>query len=179
MVEIEEYVFKIAVLGAAGAGKTSLIDRFVERKFVQDYKPTLGASIIAKDIQYDNNKVRLVMWDIAGQDKYESVRSMYLNGAAGCIFVYDMTRRPTFDEVAEKWIKDFKQYALPDSRSILIGNKCDLEDKRKIAAKDGEELAKKLGTDIFLETSALNGDNVEEAFLKLVKDIIATIPPEE
>ena len=78
--EKEEFVFKIAVLGAAGAGKTSLIDKFVSKKFQVDYKPTLGASIIAKDISLEDADVRLVLWDIAGQEKSEAVRSMYLNG---------------------------------------------------------------------------------------------------
>jgi Ras-related protein Rab-11A len=172
----KEYVFKIAILGAAGAGKTSLIDQFVQRKFQQDYKPTLGASIIAKDMEIDKNTVRLVMWDIAGQEKYESVRSMYLSGAIGAILVYDLTRKPTFDEVRNKWIKDFRQYAMPEARYILIGNKADLEDKRNVSTADGQALAKELNTGIFLETSARNGQNVEAAFHSLVRDILKNIP---
>ncbi len=168
----DQYVFKIALLGAAGAGKTSLINQFVEKKFEKDYKPTLGSSIIAKDIVYDEMEVRLVIWDIAGQEKYNNVRSMYLNGSIGCILVYDITRRPTFEEIENKWFKDVKEYAMEDAAFILIGNKVDLGDKRNVSTEEGERLAKNIGTDNFLETSALTGVNVENAFHQLVNDII-------
>ena len=171
-----EYVFKIAVLGAAGAGKTSLIDQFCQKKFQQDYKPTLGASIIARDLNVDGSFVRLVMWDIAGQEKYESVRSMYLSGALGAIIVYDITRRPTFEEIKTKWIKDFKQFAMPEARYILLGNKADLAEKRNVTTEEGQNLAKDLKTSNFFETSAKNGENVENAFINLVRDIIKSIP---
>lgn len=172
----KEFVFKIAVLGAAGAGKTSLIDQFVQKKFSQDYKPTLGASIIAKDMKVDGNAVRLVMWDIAGQEKYESVRSMYLSGALCAILVYDITHRPTFEDIKTKWIKDFRQYAMPEARYILLGNKADLVDKRNVSIEEGKALAGTLKTNTFYESSAKNGANVENAFVSLVRDIIKNIP---
>jgi small GTP-binding protein len=171
----DEYVFKIAVLGAPAAGKTSIIDKFVEHKFTADYKPTLGASIIAKDISLENVEVRLVLWDVAGQEKYESVRSMYLSGAIGAILVYDITRRPTFEEIKTKWINDFQQYALKNAKYIVIGNKKDLEDKRNVTFEEGKVLSNALGTEIFLETSAKTGENVEAAFISLVKDILKTV----
>lgn len=172
MIKKDEYVFKIALLGAAGAGKTSLINAFIDKKFEQDYKPTLGASIIAKDIVLEDKNVRLVIWDIAGQEKYQNVRSMYLNGAFGCILVYDITRKPTFNAVKDKWVKDFQQYALEDSSFVIIGNKIDLEENRNVQKEEGEKLAKELGSGTFIETSAKNGDHVEEAFLQLVKNIL-------
>lgn len=176
--EKNEYVFKIAVLGAGGAGKTSLIDQFVQRKFSSDYRPTLGASIIAKDMDVDDNSIRLVLWDLAGQEKYESVRSMYLSGAIGAILVYDITRRPTFEEIKSKWILDFKQYALPEARYIILGNKVDLTTKRNISTEEGKTLAKELSTTNFYETSAKSGENVEIAFVGLVRDILKNIPIE-
>ena len=168
----DQYVFKIALLGAAGAGKTSLINQFVEKKFEKDYKPTLGSSIIAKDIVHEHTDVRLVIWDIAGQEKYNNVRAMYLNGSIGCILVYDVTRKPTFTEIQRKWIKDFQQYAMEDAAFTIIGNKIDLVNKRKVSTKEGEELAHALGSNNFIETSALTGENVEMAFKSLVSDVL-------
>ncbi|MHA1391829.1 MAG: GTP-binding protein [Promethearchaeota archaeon] len=77
--EAKEYVFKITILGQSAVGKTSLINQFVEGSFQEDYKPTLGANIIRKDVNIDevNAKVRLIMWDLAGQEKYNVIRSMY------------------------------------------------------------------------------------------------------
>ena len=83
--EIKEFVFKIVVLGEAAVGKTSLINQYVEYTFKEDYKPTLGANIIRKDVFIEeiNSKVRLIMWDLAGQEKYNVIRSMYFQGCVG------------------------------------------------------------------------------------------------
>lgn len=174
----KEFVFKVAVLGSAGVGKTSLINRYVDRKFSEDYKPTLGASIIAKDVELktdvDVYQVRLVLWDLAGQEKYESVRPMYFQGCVGAILVYDVTRAPTFDEIPEKWLKDFRQYALPNSSYLLIGNKVDLESLRKVDSSEGQTLADSINASEFIETSAKTGKNVDVCFVDLVKKILKT-----
>ncbi|MHA1821467.1 MAG: Rab family GTPase [Promethearchaeota archaeon] len=177
--EAKEYVFKIAVLGSAGVGKSSLINRFVDRKFTEDYKPTLGASIIAKDIELSGDNVnyivRLVLWDLAGQERYESVRPMYFQGCVGAILVYDVTRLPTYQEIKEKWIKDFKNYAQQNSAYILIGNKLDLVELRKVKTSDGQELADEIKAAAFIETSAKTGENVNESFTLMVKKILRNI----
>lgn len=174
----KEFVFKVAVLGSAGVGKTSLINRYVDRKFSEDYKPTLGASIIAKDVELtadsDIYQVRLVLWDLAGQEKYESVRPMYFQGCVGAILVYDVTRAPTFDEIPDKWLRDFQQYALPESSYLLIGNKIDLDNLRKVDTSEGEDLAESIEASEFIETSAKTGENVEACFINLVKKILIT-----
>jgi small GTP-binding protein len=92
--EEREFVFKITVLGDAAVGKTSLINQFVEGAFQEDYKPTLGANIVRKDVDLDevNAQVRLIMWDLAGQEKYNVIRSMYFQGCVGALVVYDVTR---------------------------------------------------------------------------------------
>ncbi len=174
--EILEYVFKLSVVGSYATGKTSLINQYVDRTFSKDYKPTLGASIIAKDLELEHKKmetlIRLVIWDIAGQEKYETVRSLYYQGCIAGIFVYDITRRPTFEEIQNKWINDFKKYAQSKSLFILIGNKCDLEENRQVTQEEGEELAKTIGAIDFIETSAKTGENVNSMFVHLVEAIL-------
>lgn len=177
--QTKEFVFKVAVLGSAGVGKSSLINRYVDRMFKEDYKPTLGASIIAKDVNIPgkdiNYVVRLVLWDLAGQEKYESVRPMYFQGCVGAILVYDVTRTPSFNEIEKKWLSDFKQYALPNSSFVLIGNKIDLADMRKIQTSQGQNLANSIKAAAFIETSAKTGENVNECFTYLVKSILKSI----
>jgi small GTP-binding protein len=172
----KDFVFKIAVLGSFAIGKTSLISQFCERQFKEDYKPTLGASIIIKDVKLfkdrDEFDCRLVLWDIAGQEKYENVRQMYFQGCAGAILVYDLTRIPTFSEIRTKWVVDFRENAVPGACSILIGNKKDLEGIRNVSTEEGENLANEINAAAFLETSAKTGENVESSFLTLVRKIL-------
>ncbi|MFX1357327.1 MAG: Rab family GTPase [Promethearchaeota archaeon] len=172
--EAKEYVFKITILGDSAVGKTSLINQFVEGSFEEDYKPTLGANIVRKDVNIgdSNLKVRLIMWDLAGQEKYNVIRSMYFQGCVGALVVYDITRHQTFDNVESKWLKDFKKYVKKEGAYILIGNKIDLRDQRLVTEEEGKSLAKKIKASDFIETSAKFGENVEKAFKNLVFQIL-------
>ena len=177
---VPEYTFKIGLLGDEGTGKTSLVNRFIEGKFEIDYKPTLGVSILTKKISIKNPDaiVNLVIWDIAGQQKYQNIRPMYFQGCLGVIFVYDVTRPLSFSEIKTKWMPDFKQFSTPDTCYSLVGNKKDLLDKVKITTEQGKLLAKEIGVVDFFETSAMTGENVQTIFENLVKKLIQrkTIP---
>jgi len=175
--ESKEFVFKIVILGDAAVGKTSLINQYIEESFESDYKPTLGANIIRKDVNIDgiNASVRLIMWDLAGQEKYNVIRSMYFQGCLGALLVYDVTRYNTFDAVNSKWLKDFKKYVEKEGTYILIGNKIDLKDQRAVSNEDGAALAKKINASDFIETSAKYGENVEKAFINLVHQILKNL----
>ncbi len=171
--ELREFVFKITILGDAAVGKTSLISQFVEGSFQEDYKPTLGANIVRKDVNLDNARVRLIMWDLAGQEKYQVVRSMYFQGCQGALLVYDVTRYNTLDNINTKWLRDFKKHVKKKGAFILIGNKSDLKDQRVIPTERGKELATKIKASHFIETSAKLGENIEEAFSLLVHQILS------
>jgi len=170
--DLKEYVFKITILGNAAVGKTSLINQYVESTFQEDYKPTLGANIIRKDVNISGTKIRLIMWDLAGQKKYQSIRSMYFQGCVGALLVYDVTRPKTFEAIKDKWLSDFQKYVENEGSYILIGNKIDLKEDRKVETTQGEELAKEINASSFIETSAKYGENVEEAFKTLVREIL-------
>ncbi len=168
-----EFVFKVAILGDSAVGKTSLISQFVEGSFQEDYKPTLGANIVRKDVNLNKTRVRLIMWDLAGQEKYRVVRSMYFQGCEGALLVYDVTRYNTFDSINSKWLRDFKKYVKKKGVYVLIGNKTDLKHQRAIPTERGRELATKIKASHFIETSAKLGENIEEAFSLLVNQILS------
>ena len=172
--DVKEFVFKIVVLGDAAVGKTSLINMYIEQSFSEDYKPTLGANIIRKDVHVDsiNASVRLIMWDLAGQEKYNVIRSMYFQGCVGALLVYDLTQYSSFDQIKIKWLEDFKKFSRPDGVYILIGNKSDLKGSIKVSYEEGKSLSQEINAAEFIETSAKYGDNVENAFKKLVLNIL-------
>ena len=175
--EVKEFVFKIVILGDAAVGKTSLINQYIEQSFEEDYKPTLGANIIRKDVFIDeiNASVRLIMWDLAGQEKYNVIRSMYFQGCVGALLVYDVTRHNTFETINSKWLKDFKKYVKKEGIYILIGNKIDLKDQKVVSTEDGESFSKEINASDFIETSAKYGENVEKAFTNLVYQILRNL----
>jgi len=113
------------------------------------------------------------MWDLAGQEKYSVIRSMYFQGCVGALLVYDVSRYNTFESISSKWLRDFKKYVRKEGVIILIGNKIDLEEERVVTTEKGEELAKKINANHFIETSAKRGENIEEAFLLLVNQILS------
>jgi len=170
----KEYIYKLVILGDSAVGKTSLINQFIEGSFQEDYKPTLGANIVRKDISIEeiNAKVRLIIWDLAGQEKYSVIRSMYYQGCQGALLVFDLTRYNTFENIERIWLNDFKNFVKKEGVYILIGNKVDLTEERVVSKEDSLTLAEKINAIEFIETSAKNGENVEAAFLHLVTKIL-------
>ncbi|TFG16901.1 MAG: GTP-binding protein [Promethearchaeota archaeon] len=168
--------FKMVIGGEFAVGKTSLVHTFITGKFEEDYKATIGTAILKKDCVLNNLNVtvKLVVWDLGGQQQFAQVRTKYMKDAKAGFLVFDVTRPETFEKIPN-WYDDFKKNADSSLELILIGNKVDLEDERKITTQQGIELAKSLGIP-YLETSALNRDVVEETFqliaFKLIQDKI-------
>ena len=164
------YIVKICLLGEANVGKTSLVYRFIENKFRGNYKSTLGVNLLKKDmIIEEHGDVSAQIWDLGGQESFRNLRKLYLEGANGALVIYDCTKRSSFEKLDE-WIQDFKD-ARGDEPLLLIGNKKDLTDTIKIEDSEALVLAKSFNME-FISTSAKTGDNVEEAFLKVLKTIL-------
>ncbi len=175
MSEKTEMIFKLAILGNSAVGKTSLINQYIHQKFEQDYHPSLGANIVLKEmfVEEKNSHVKMILWDIAGQEKYDLSRKVFFQGCVGALFVYDVTRPVTFKELKSKWLKDLIEFGNTNAVYILIGNKNDLTEEKKVSTQDGENLAKEMKASVFIETSAKHGDNVEKAFKTLVLSVIS------
>lgn len=166
---LRKYIFKLTVLGDAEVGKTSIIYRYSENRFIGRYIPTIGIDFSAKLMSLGEYNVNLVIWDLGGQHKYRVLRKHYLEGSRGSILVYDITNRDSFDHI-NRWFDDVSRHCgrVP---CILVGNKADMENERVIASRDGEKLADKLGIK-FIEASAKSGLNVNKAFDSIAKMMI-------
>jgi small GTP-binding protein len=160
-----EKLFKLIVLGSAGVGKTTLVSQFLKKEEVIDYRPTLGISISTQRYYVQGFKedvIKFLIFDLAGQSFFKRVRRDYYKGANCAFIVYDVTRRETFDEAIDFWLKDAKM-ELGNIPFILIGNKIDLEEDRVVTKEEGLKKARELKS-FFTETSALRNINVQDTF---------------
>ena len=164
-----EMMIKIILIGDSAVGKTNIMNKYLKGTFNENTKATVGVEFGSKLFNIENHKIKAQIWDTAGQEKYKAITGAYYKGSKGAFVVYDITRKETF-ESTDKWINDLKVTADPKINIILIGNKCDLEDKREVLKDQGEEKAKSFGC-AFLETSALSGDNIDKGFEMMVSEI--------
>ncbi len=163
--EIKESRFKIVVLGDPQVGKTSTVLRFTDKTFRRTYIMTIGVNMSEKFIKIKNNRIRFVIWDIAGQSKFQVMRRHFYEGAEGQLLIFDLTRPITFQNI-RKWYKDIKLHTKNVLPGFILGNKSDLIEQRNVFGDEIIELADELGLE-YIETSALTGKNVDKAFLKL------------
>ncbi|MFW9828715.1 MAG: Rab family GTPase [Candidatus Thorarchaeota archaeon] len=167
------YDFKIVICGDPGVGKTSTILRFTDDAFTRTYIPTLGVNISEKNIKTDKILIKLILWDIAGQIKFESMRRHFYKGAEGVILIFDLTNSKSFENITN-WYEDVKKNIIPykeDLIGFILGNKEDLVNQRKIPPDKPLRIAREFNLE-YIETSALTGKNVEECFIRLAKNLI-------
>jgi small GTP-binding protein len=164
-----EAIYKVIVIGDPAVGKTSLLTNFATNQFEEKYLPTVGVSILKETLELEDNEatVNLMFWDIAGQPQFYMLHRPYFNGADGILLVFDTTRSSTFSNV-NNWYSSAVKYGLSGVPRILIGNKIDLKDERKIILPMAEHLSEKLNAPYF-ETSALTGENVKIVFNKIAE----------
>ena len=169
-----DHLFKILLVGNSGVGKSSLLLRFTAGKF-DDLAPTIGVDFKVKTIDLRRKRLKLTIWDTAGQERFRTLTSTYYRGAQGIILVYDVTRRATFTDLSDVWLKEVDRYSTnKDCIKMLIGNKVDLEESaRVVTKKEGIAFARQHGC-LFLEASAKTSINVQRCFDELVHKIMDT-----
>eukprot|EP01089_Gocevia_fonbrunei_P013005 TRINITY_DN3223_c0_g1_i1.p1 TRINITY_DN3223_c0_g1~~TRINITY_DN3223_c0_g1_i1.p1 ORF type:complete len:235 (+),score=24.55 TRINITY_DN3223_c0_g1_i1:79-705(+) len=173
MTEKYDYLFKFIIIGDAATGKSCLLHRFIDNKFMRDSTHTIGVEFGAKIIELGGSHVKLQIWDTAGQERFRSVTRSYYRGAAGALLVYDVTSRDSYNHVST-WLDDARTLASSNLVIMLVGNKSDLKAEVEVPFMEASRFAQENNL-MFLETSALTGDNVEEVFLKCARTIHSKI----
>jgi len=172
MASQKKMLLKVVILGDASVGKTSLMYRYVNQKFDTSYKATIGADFLTKELMIDNALVTLQIWDTAGQERFQSLGPAFYRGADACVLVFDVTSAQTFDSL-EKWKSDFlvqSHTPHPDSLPfIVLGNKSDLEDQRSVPTRKAKTWCESNGGMSYVETSAKEATNVDQAFQTIAK----------
>jgi len=169
-----DYIFKLILIGSSGVGKTSILQRYIQKIFNDDYTCTIGVDFFMKSMKIDDKLIKLQLWDTAGTEKFKSITTGYYRGANAAFIVFDLTSRKSFESVSE-WIENYYKFSNPDYERhvILIGNKSDLKNERIITEDEIDDFVK-LNKIKYFETSAKNGENIDECFLfiaeKLMKD---------
>lgn len=159
-----DFLFKCVAVGDGGCGKTAVVVRFSRGFFQENYKLTIGVEFAVKNIQVQNQEVKLQIWDTGGQERFQYVRPLYYKGAMGCIVLFDLTNRESFDHIP-KWINEVKKEA-GNIPILLVGNKSDLVHDRIIKRQEAEELAKDLKL-YYVESSAKSGHGIQDIFTVL------------
>jgi small GTP-binding protein len=154
--------FKFIVIGSSGVGKTAILKRLVDDVFTGESQSTIGVEFMATSIDVDGDLIKLQIWDTAGQERFRSIAKAYFRSAIGVILVFDLTDRKSFEEL-NQWLSDVHALCDPNAVMTLVGNKSDLSDGRTITATEAESFAQ-LHQLAYLETSAMAGHNVQEAF---------------
>eukprot|EP01103_Thecamoeba_quadrilineata_P006677 TRINITY_DN16404_c0_g1_i1.p1 TRINITY_DN16404_c0_g1~~TRINITY_DN16404_c0_g1_i1.p1 ORF type:complete len:206 (-),score=24.60 TRINITY_DN16404_c0_g1_i1:177-794(-) len=166
---MNNYQFKLVLLGESAVGKSSLVLRFVKGNF-QDYQEsTIGAAFLTQTVCLNDVTVKFEIWDTAGQERYHSLAPMYYRGAQAAIVVYDITVADSFDR-AKVWVKELQRQGSPKMVIAIAGNKVDLDSRRKVPAEEGQSYADEVGA-IFMETSAKAPINVNELFVSIAQKL--------
>lgn len=171
MAKSYDYLFKLLLIGDSGVGKTSVLFRFSEDAFNTTFISTIGIDFKIRTIELDGKKIKLQIWDTAGQERFRTITTAYYRGAMGIMLVYDITNEKSFENI-KNWIRNIEENASADVEKMLLGNKCELNDKRQVTKEKGEQLAIEYGIK-FIETSAKASIHVEDAFFILARDIKA------
>jgi small GTP-binding protein len=161
--------YKIVVVGASTVGKSSIVQRLVQGTFTEDGTTTCGAEFYTYTCPVNSENVKLQIWDTAGQERFRSISKSYFRNAVGAVLVYDIANLESFDQLGD-WLNDLQTLAAPNAYIMLVGNKSDLEKSRQVGADLVQQFAERHHLEV-VETSALSGKNVKEAFARMALEV--------
>lgn len=175
MASRKKVLLKVIILGDSGVGKTSLMNQYVNKKFSNQYKATIGADFLTKEVMVDDRLVTMQIWDTAGQERFQSLGVAFYRGADCCVLVYDVTAPQTFKNL-DSWRDEFLIQASPRDSDrfpfVVLGNKVDVE-SRNVSTKRAQQWCTTKNDMPYFETSAKEAINVEQAFQTIAKNALA------
>ncbi|ORZ23628.1 small GTPase superfamily [Absidia repens] len=172
----KKVLLKVIILGDSGVGKTSLMNQYVNKKFSSQYKATIGADFLTKEVMVDDKLVTMQIWDTAGQERFQSLGVAFYRGADCCVLVYDVNNNKSYESLGQ-WHDEFLVQASPRDPDnfpfVVLGNKVDVdESKRMVSQKRAMSFCQAKGNIPYFETSAKEAINVEQAFQTIAKNAL-------
>ena len=160
--------FKMIVIGDSGVGKSCLTTKAVKNTFEEFYQATIGFEFLTFNLRMNETVVKLQIWDTCGQEVYRSLISNFYRNSSLAVLLYAIDNRDSFINV-DNWLKELKGQANPDVKIMIVGNKCDLEDERKVSIEEGKEFKEKNNLNFFMEASAKTGFNAKNVLIEAAK----------
>jgi len=175
----KKVLLKVIILGDSGVGKTSLMNQYVNKKFSNQYKATIGADFLTKEVMVDDRLVTMQIWDTAGQERFQSLGVAFYRGADCCVLVFDVNVAKTFENL-DSWREEFLVQAGPKDPEnfpfVVLGNKIDLENQRVVSQKRAQAWCQTKNGIPYYETSAKEAIDVEQAFQVIAKNALKQDP---
>ena len=167
------YLLKFIIIGDPAVGKSNILLKYVHNKFVNEYQSTVGVEFGAKNIDIEGQTFRIQIWDTTGQENFRCLTRSYFKNSVCAIITYDITNKQSFDNIQD-WINEIKNQSSKDILLVLVGNKIDLEKERIVNYDEGKKFAEDNDM-LFIETSALNGNGINQLFNMCCNDIYEKI----
>ncbi|KAF0989184.1 hypothetical protein HZS_4829 [Henneguya salminicola] len=166
-----DYLFKLLIIGDSSVGKTCILFRFSDDSFQTNFISTIGIDFKMRTIILEGKRIKLQIWDTAGQERFRTITTAYYRGAMGIFVVFDVTNKASFNNVAS-WLRNCDEHGSSEAVKIILGNKSDSTNTRVISYDEAKQFASQYGAK-YMEVSAKNGDNINEAFTSMAADIKA------